>query len=190
MPTLYLGIILFGGVHVLSLLWPQRAAELRKRLGESRYKGLYSVISLIGLVLMGMGYWHSRSGPASLEMAYVPFDGARHLTLTLVWIGFVLIASNQGRGYISKWLRNPFSIGVALWSIGHLLANGKTSVVLIYGCFLVVALLDIAMNLVRGQRTDFKPQLKRDVIAVVAGTVAYLLALLVFHPYVLNIRVV
>ena len=99
------------------------------------------------------------------------------------------MAASSGEGYIRKWLQNPFSIGISLWSIGHLIANGKTPVVLIYLTFLVVAALDIANNMARGNKPTFEPRLQSDVLAVLAGLLIYALMLFIFHPYILGVKI-
>jgi uncharacterized membrane protein len=186
MTALYIGLFLFGGSHLFSVLFPAVRNRLQAWMGESAYKGLYSVVSLIGLVLMGLGYVQTRFDGTLL---YEPYDGARHITMLLALLGFILVGANGGKGYLRLWLQHPFSIGISLWSIGHLMANGKTAVVLIFGTFLLLSLLDIAANLVRGERVVFDPIIRRDVTAVIAGVVLYGVFLLGFHPYVLGIPV-
>lgn len=187
MAILTLGLLLFGGTHLFSIFFPAVRKRLAAWLGENAYKGLYSIVSLIGLVLMAIGYWQTRLDGSTI---YMPYEGARHITMLLVLLGFILIASNDGKGYLRLWLQFPFSIGVALWASGHLLANGKTSVVLIYGAFLMISLLDIGINSIRENRISFEPVMRRDVTAVVAGIAVYAFFLLVFHPYVLGVSVV
>jgi uncharacterized membrane protein len=184
---LYLGLILFGGSHLFSVLFPSVRNRLSAWLGENRYKGVYSLSSVLGLALMGVGYWQSRCDGS---MLYAPFAGARHFTMLLVLLGFILIASNAGKGYLRLWLQHPFSIGVCLWAIGHLLVTGKTPVVLIYATLLLISVLDIVCSFQRRGRVEFKPEIKRDIIAVVAGLIVSAIFLFGFHPYILGVPVV
>jgi uncharacterized membrane protein len=187
MNLLYVGIFLFGGSHLFSILFPAVRNRLQAWIGERAYKGAYSLISVVGVILMGWGYVLAR-GDGSLM--YQPYEGARHVTFMLVLIGFILMASLGGRGYLRLWLQNPFSIGVVLWSVGHLLANGKTPVVAIYLTLLSIAVLDIAANMLRNDEQKFIPDIRRDAIAVALGLVVYAVALFGFHPYVLGVPVV
>lgn len=187
MTFLYFGILLFGGSHLFSVLFPAVRNRLKAWWGEGKYKGIYSFASVAGIALMIWGYSQTRDNG---EMLYAPMTGAKHITMLLVLLGFISISAFHGKGYIKKWLQNPFSIGVSLWSIGHLLANGKTPVVLIYLTFLIVSVLDIVANMARGNRAIFEPRIKSDVIAVVVGLVIYALLLLLFHPYVIGVKVV
>jgi uncharacterized membrane protein len=187
MITLYVGILLFGGLHLWSIFCPAMRNRLFERLGEGAYKGGYSVISLVGLILIAVGYVLTSDMGFYL---YHPSAGAKHITMTLVLIGFILIASNGGKGYIRKWVKHPFSLGVAFWAIGHLISNGETGVVIIFSMFLAISVLDIAFAVSRGELPNHTPEIKRDVIAVVAGLVVYAVMLFGFHPYVLGISVV
>jgi uncharacterized membrane protein len=189
MTLLLIGCLLFGGSHLFSILLPGLRDSLRNRFGEKPWKGLYSIVSLLGLVLMVVGYSQTRSGPATADVLYEPWDGMRHATMLLTLLAFILVGASHGKGYLKLWLHNPMSLGIALWSGGHLLVNGQRSDVWLFGTFLVVSLADILLSELRGKRPDYVPRLRSDVIAVAVGMVLYAVFLLGFHPYVLNIPV-
>lgn len=190
MILLYAGCLLFGGSHLFSILFPGLRDSFKEQLGEKAWKGLYSLVSLIGLGLMIFGYGQTRAGPATADLLYDGWYDGRHLTMLLVLIAFIMFGAMHGKGHIRKWVRNPMSIGLVLWSAGHLLVNGQRSDVWLFGTFLVMGLADIIMSEIRGKRPDFIPRLRSDVIAVVAGLVLYAVFLFGFHPYVLNVPVV
>ena len=187
---LWTGVVLFGGVHLFSLMLPGVRDGLKRRFGENAYKGVYALVSLAGVVLLAMAYLAGRSGPSTLDIIYEPFYGARHFTTLLVLLGFILISASHGKGHIKAFVKQPFSIGIALWSIGHLLVNGEKAVVVIFALFLVIAMLDIVFSTIRGKGPSHVPELLADIIAVVAGAILTALLALVFHPYVLNIPVI
>lgn len=189
MTLLLIGCLLFGGSHLFSILLPGLRDSLRNRFGEKPWKGLYSIVLLLGLVLMVVGYSQTRSGPATADVLYEPWDGMRHATMLLTLLAFILVGASHGKGYLKLWLHNPMSLGIALWSGGHLLVNGQRSDVWLFGTFLVVSLADILLSELRGKRPDYVPRLRSDVIAVAVGMVLYAVFLLGFHPYVLNIPV-
>jgi uncharacterized membrane protein len=186
MTILIIGLFLFGGSHLFSVLLSPVRNRLKAWLGEARYKGIYALVSAAGFGMMFWGYALTRDNG---EILYIPPFGARHITMLLVLLGFICMAAANGKGNIRYWLQNPFSIGICLWSIGHLIANGKTPVVLIYLTFLLIAALDIVSNMARGNRPTFEPHLRSDVIAVLAGPFVYALLLFVFHPYVLGVKI-
>ncbi len=189
MSYLLFGILLFGGVHVFSMLLPERRNALAARLGEKLWKGFYALVSLVGFGLMVRGFLLSRSGPLAADWVYVPADWARHVTMLLVLLGFISLAASHGKGHLKLWLRNPMSIGIGLWAAGHLLSNGKRTDVYLFGTFLVLALLDIVLSTLRGNIPVHEPRLRSDLIAVIAGFLLFLIFLYGFHPYVLNLPV-
>ncbi len=184
------GIAVFAGVHLFSMLAPGARNALRARLGEGPFKGLYTLVSIVGLGLMIWGFLGTRAGPAAADLLYYPADWTRHVTMLLVLLGFIAIGASHGKGYLKLWLKQPMSIGVALWSTGHLLANGKRADVYLFGTFLVIAVLDIVLSTARGKVPVHQPRIRSDIIAVIVGIVLYLLFLLWFHPHVLNLPIV
>ncbi len=190
MSYMIIGIVLLGGFHLFSMLLPARRDALKLRFGEKAWKGSFALVSLVGLGFMIRGFFASRAGPGAADLLYYPADWTRHLTMLLVLLAFISLGASHGKGYLKLWLRNPMSIGFALWSFGHLLANGKRASVYMFGTFLVIALLDIILSTLRGKRPVHEPRIRSDVIAVIVGLVLYLIFLFGFHPYVLNLPVV
>jgi uncharacterized membrane protein len=169
-------MVLFFGVHVLSFT-PLRDGLLAK-LGPNPYKGLYSIISLVGLGLMIWGFGLSRSGPDAARIVYNPVDGAGHVTMVAVFIAMILLASANMKGYIRKIVKQPMSVGVAIWAGGHLLPNGNLSEVLLFGGFLALSILDIVVSTARGKVPTYEPQVKYDVFAVIGGVAVYAIVLM------------
>lgn len=186
----YLGVLLFGGAHLWGILLPAQRDRLKAGMGEGVYKGAYSVATLAGLVLLVMAYLGARSGPASLDMFYEPWLGAVHLYALMVWMAFVLIGASGGKGYIKAWVRHPMSLGFALWSAAHLMANGEKALVWLFGSIFAVAVADLVFSFARGKRPLHQPVISSDLKAIVIGSVLFLIFLLGFHPYVLNVPVV
>ena len=186
MGKLWLGVVLFVGPHLFSTLLPGLRDQLKEKFHPGPWRGLYSVITLVGLVLLIMAY----RDPATAANLYDPAPWAKHATMLLVLIGFILIAASHGKGYIKKFVKHPMSLGVAFWSVGHLLANGETSVVVIFASLLAIALFDIVFSLARGKVAVFEPRLRSDITAVVGGALVYGVLLFGFHPYVLQVPVV
>ncbi len=190
MNYLIAGLGIFAGVHLFSMLLPAHRNRLMNRLGEGAYKGLYAVVAIMGLGLIIAGYWNLSEGPDASDFVYVPLASMRHVTMLLVLLAFIFVGASHGKGYLKLWLRNPMSIGIALWSFGHLLSNGRRYDVLMFGMFLVLALLDIVLSTVRGKVPAHEPRLRSDVIAVIVGMVLYVVFLFGFHPYILNLPVI
>jgi uncharacterized membrane protein len=189
MTLLYLGCLLFGGSHLFSILFPGLRDSFRAQAGPKAWKALYGLVSLAGLVLMVVGYAGSRAGPATSDLLYEGWYEMRHLTMLLVLLAFILIGASHGKGYIKAWVHNPMSLGIVLWAGGHLLVNGQRADVWLFGTFFVVGLADIVMSEIRGKRPQHIPRPRSDLLAVIIGSVLYVIFLLGFHPYVLNVPV-
>jgi uncharacterized membrane protein len=181
---LTLGLILFAGPHFYSSLLLAHRNALRKRLGEGAFKGIYSLISLLGLILVGYAYWISRE---SGEMLYTPSGTMRHATAGLATLAMLLIFSNQRQGYISAWVKQPFSIGIALWCVAHLLSVGKWAVAWMWIVLLAIALVDIVLSMLRGKTKSFQPKIQHDLLALLVAAVVTAIFVLWFHPYVLGV---
>ena len=183
------GFLLFVLPHAFSSLFPAVRDRAMAWSGESRFKSIFAAISMLGVVLMVWAYWSSRNGGAGAEMLYLPMPGAKALTLFLAPVGFILLAASSGKGYLRLWLQNPMSLGIALWSIGHLLVTGKAAVVWFYAAMLLVALMDIASCMVRGKRPFYEPRWQEDAKAVVIGLILVAALVGLFHPYVLSVKI-
>ena len=139
MPTLLLGLLLFLGAHSLQALFPNWRAQWRSRWGEMTYKGLYSLLSLAGLVLVVLGYSQARAEPVLL---WTPPQALLHISWLLMWLSMVLLVAAYWPGNrIRQRLGHPMTLGVKVWALGHLLANGNLADVLLFGSFLVWAVL-------------------------------------------------
>ena len=187
MITLIFGTLLFAGPHFLSSLAPAQRDRLLARFGEGLFKSAYAAITAIGLLLLVYAYWITRG---SGDMLYVPAGTMRHATMGLATVGIILLAAGGSKSHIRLWLQNPFSIGIALWAVGHLLSVGKFAADWFWLTLLAVALVDIAVSMARGKRPEFQPTWRSDIIVVVIGLVATGLLVSLFHPYVLGVRVV
>ncbi len=187
---LLLGLVFFVGIHLFSMVMPVQRDGLKLRVGEGPFKGIFLLISLMGLGLIVAGYRNLSSGPAAGDLLYEPAAGMRHVAMLLVLLAFISVSASHGKGYLKLWLRQPMSIGFALWAFGHLLANGERHGVYLFGSILVLALLDIILSTVRGKVPGHEPRVRSDIVAVVAGTVLYAIFLFGFHPYVLHVPII
>ena len=74
MNLLILGLIAFLGIHSARVFAEAPRQALIARLGPMAWKGLYSLVSLLGLVLMVQGYGQARLEPV---VVWVPPVGMR-----------------------------------------------------------------------------------------------------------------
>jgi uncharacterized membrane protein len=139
MTPLVLGLLLFLGVHSVRIVAPAWRDARIARLGERGWKGLYAVASLVGFVLLVWGYGQARRQPVVL---WASPAGLRHLAAPLTLVAFVLIAAAQvGRNAIQARLQHPMLLGTKVWALAHLLANNTLADLLLFGGFLLWAVL-------------------------------------------------
>ena len=188
MTFLILGLVLFLGLHSVRIFADGARAGLVQRFGENVYKGVYSLLSLAGLVLVGRGYGEAFAGSGVL---WQPPAATRHLALLLVPAAFVLVvAAYVPTGRIKAAVGHPMVLGVALWALGHLLANGETANVVLFGAFLVWAVLDYAASIARDRRDGVVRRslgAKGDVLAVAIGLVGALAFILWLHLWLIGV---
>jgi len=179
---LILGLAIFIGTHVFVSLRGHRE-QLIARIGAGPYKGLFSLVSILGVVLAAYGFaLYRRTG---LIPVWSPPDFMRHLAEGLMWPAFVLVAAAYIPGTIKKTLKHPMLVGVKLWAFAHLISNGDLGGIVLFGSFLGWAVYD-RISLKRRADPGAPPipvgGWKNDAVAVVVGTLIYLAVGLVFHP--------
>jgi len=181
MLLLALGIIIFLGVHSLTTFREPRTV-LIERFGFGPYKIVYSLVALLGLLLIIWGF--SRYRAAGLIQLWSPPDWTRYVAIVLMWFAFIALASsNPAPSRIRGWLRHPMLVGIKIWALAHLLANGDAGALLLFGSFLAWAVYDRISVKKRGDRgaPRISSFTRTDAIALVAGTVVYV-AVLFLHP--------
>ncbi len=184
MALLVAGLVLFLGIHLMPALPPVRLAVATKW-GENRYKGAFSLISALGLVLIIAGYAFSDDR----TRIFPAFPAARAIAPYAMVVSFILFAAANMKGYLRRSIRHPMLIGLLIWSTVHLLANGDRAGTVLFGAFVVYAIVDLFSAVARGAVKSFEPTVKHDVIAVIGGT-AVALAVMTFHRLLFGVPVV
>ncbi|MDB5572719.1 MAG: NnrU family protein [Hyphomicrobiales bacterium] len=187
MGVMILGLIVFLGVHTLTTLRGPRAA-LIGRLGDMGYKGAYSLVALLGLVLIVYGFGAYRA--SGYIAVWDPPVWTRHLAAPLVWLAFIaLVAAYAPAGKIKGMLKHPMLVGVKTWALAHLLANGDLGSIILFGSLLGWAVYDRIAVKKRGDKgAPPAPFGTGDWIAIGGGTLAFG-AMLMLHPALIGVRV-
>jgi len=174
MVWLVLGLVLFLGVHSVRVFAEPSRTRLRAQLGDNGYKGLYSLMSIAGFVLVIWGYGQAKQQPVLL---WIPPVAMRHIAALLTLVAFVLLAAAYVPGNaIKARLHHPMVLGVKTWAFAHLLANGMLAHVVLFGAFLVWAVLNFraARQRDREGQVVYPPgRAGPTVIAVVVGVAAW-----------------
>jgi uncharacterized membrane protein len=174
MVLLVIGLILFLGAHS-SRVWAEDARQrFIDRHGPNAWKGVYSLVSVVGFALIVYGYGLARQAPVVLW----PSPGwTRHLAALLTIPAFVLLAAAYVPGNLLKArLRHPMVLGVKVWALSHLLANQTLADLLLFGGFLVWAVLSFRAARARDRATGGLPppgSVAMTAVAVIAGLAAW-----------------
>jgi uncharacterized membrane protein len=192
MLLLLAGLVVFLGSHAFIMARGPRAA-LVARLGEGGYKAAFSAVSLVGLVLIAVGFGDYRA--SGLIEVWRPPAFTRHLALLLVWLAFIMIVAAYLPGRIKSVLKHPMLAGVKLWAFAHLIANGDLGSMLLFGSILawaVAARISVKRRSVaaaHGGPLEPPGGIRNDAVAVAVGTAAFLAFALWLHPVLIGVPV-
>ena len=189
MIMLVAGLVVFLGTHWVGVLAPRWREAQIARIGEHRWKLAYSLVSIVGFVLLIWGYGRARADADALR---TPPAWAPHATALLTVIAFILVVSAYvPQTHFRTWLGHPMTAGVGVWALGHLLANGTLRDVILFGAFLVWSIAVFASRTRRDREADvvYPPARgARDIVAIVAGVVAALVFALFLHGPLIGVR--
>jgi len=187
MLQLILGLVLFFSAHSLSMVRPAWRAQAVARFGEGPFKLAYSLVSALGLWLVVIGYGAARATDPVL--LYQPPVWLRHVSLLLMLPVFTLVLAAYLPGRIRQTLKHPMLIGVFLWALAHLLANGTLADLLLFGSFLVWALADLVSLGRRGAAPvpGAPPGKWNDLIAILGGLAIYGAFIAFLHRWLMGV---
>lgn len=185
MTVLVIGLILFLGIHSLRIVAPGWRDARYAEMGEGKWKGLYSIAALIGLVVLIWGYALARPDAPVL---YEPPVWMKHVNALIMLAAFVIMATNQRpAGAIKRAVKHPMLVSTKLWAFGHLLANGDLASVLLFGSFLVWAAADRIAAARRPAAAEIPGTWRDDAFAVVGGGVLYVVFLFWAHSWLFGV---
>jgi len=170
MLILALGLVIFLGLHSTRIVAEGGREKAIARLGEGPWKGIYSLLSLIGFVLIVWGFAEARQDAALL---WGPPVWARQVTILLMLFSMILLAAyGFKKSHIAVAVHHPMVLSVAIFAAAHLLANGSTADLLLFGAFLVWSLADLVSSYARDRRNAVvypRPEWGSTIGALVVG---------------------
>ena len=186
MTLLVIGLVLFLGIHSLPIFSIAARDRLIQSLGRNGWRGVHSLLSLAGLVLIVVGYGQARLAPTVL---YLPPLWMRHVTLALMLPVFPLILAAYLPGRIKAKVKHPMLTAIKTWAFAHLLANGMLADELLFGVFLAWAVADrISLKHRSGPSVPRLPHTRaNDVIAVLLGLAIYVVFALWLHEWLIGV---
>ena len=189
MTILILGLVIFLLPHSVRMLADGWRTQTWARVGEGAYKGLYSLVSALGLGLIIYGFGLARQQPVQM---WSPPTGMRHVASLLMLLSFVLLAAAYVPGnQIKARLHHPMVLGVKTWAVAHLLANGNLAHWVLFGSFLVWGVWNFVVSKRRDRLTAVvypAGNSKATVITVVAGAIGWALFTFMLHGLLIGVR--
>ncbi len=189
MAVLIIGLIVFLGVHSVRIIsddW--RTAQIAK-VGPKVWRGSHALLSLVGFVLIIYGYGLARQAPIVLYSTPV---WTRHLAALLTLAAFILTtAAYVPRTRIKAKVGHPMVLGVKVWAIAHLLANGTLADVILFGSFLIWAVFNYAAARRRDRAAHVvyvTGPVSRDIKAVLIGAISWAIFTFWLHEWLIGVR--
>lgn len=190
MSILIIGLIIFLGLHSVRIFADGWRMRVQAQRGEGAWKGLYSVLSLIGFALIIWGYGLARQQPVVL---WVPPVAMRHIAALLMLFAIImLVAAYVPGNAIKAKLHHPMTLSVKTWALAHLLANGNLADVLLFGSFLAWAVFCFIAARKRDRVAGTIYPVGRalpTVMTVVIGLVAYGVFAVYLHKWLIGVPV-
>ena len=185
MLILIVGLIVFLGAHSVRILAPGWRDGRIAAVGMQRWKGLYTLVSLIGLVLIVWGFAQARW---QAPILYDPPVWMKHLAAGLMLPAFVALAATLfPAGRLKPALKHPTLVTVKIWALAHLMANGDLASVLLFGAFMAWAVADRISVKRRGEPVPEAGPARWDLAALLAGGLLYVLFLWRLHEWLIGV---
>ena len=186
------GLVVFFGAHALPL-WTGLRARVRDGVGSGAYTGLFSLASLIGLVLIVIGYGELRTSVSSNPELWTPPTWTRHIAFLLMIPSLILLVSAYVPNRIRDAVGHPMLAAIKIWAFAHLLANGDLASVILFSSFLAYAVIDrisVKRRRVQGPLGDRSGGLAGDLTVVAVGLVAYVAILFFAHEWLIGVALI
>jgi len=189
---LVLGLVIFIAIHILPTS-PDLRRGLAARFGEGPYKGLFSVVSLIGFALIVYGYHKIQINPGKNPQLWVPPSWGRHVAMALMLPVFPLLIATYLPGKLSAVVRHPMITAVKFWALSHLFVRGDLASLLLFLGFLGWAVYDrisLKKREAAGLVTVRSGPAMNDAIAIIGGLVIYAVFVKWGHPALIGVSIV
>ncbi len=183
------GLALFFIAHLLPTV-PTLRAGLVERLGAGPYRGLFSLASICGFVLLVMGYGQMRGLGRGNPELWIPAPWAKHVVMLLMIPAMVLLVAAYVPSRIRTAVGHPMLTAIMIWASAHLLANGDLASVLLFGSFLGYAIIDrisVAARAAPGPLGNATGGIRQDIVAVTIGLALYAVMLLWGHSLLIGV---
>ena len=195
MTQLILGLILFLGAHSVRIWADGWRNQTIEAYGEKAFKGVYTLVSILGFYLLVVGYGEARLQTVAL---WSPPIFTKHISMLLMLLSSILLmATYIPRNHFKMRLGHPMVLSVKVWALSHLLANGNLADLVLFGSFLIWAVLNFRSARARDREqvqnpdaiedAPLKPNLFATLIALFGGMALWALITFVLHAKLVGV---
>jgi len=205
MTQLILGLILFLGAHSVRIWADGWRNQTIEAYGEKAFKGVYALVSILGFYLLVVGYGEARLQTVAL---WNPPIFTKHISMLLMLLSSILLmATYIPRNHFKMRLGHPMVLSVKVWALSHLLANGNLADLVLFGSFLIWAILNfrsarardraLLLNLnvteeaagesIAESESAHQPKLLSTIITLVGGIAIWALITFVLHAKIVGV---
>ncbi len=166
---LIFGIIVWADVHVFGRVVPGVRRSLGESLGENATKGIISVLLVLSIVMMVIGF--RQMGADAL---YYPPSWLRTIAVIMNVVAVALLMSGHSKSRLRGLMRHPMLTAVIVWGVAHLMISGEWRAIILFGGMIIWAVYEI--RLINKQEPDYTPYkdgtLKGDIRLAVITAIA------------------
>ncbi|MGA9602497.1 MAG: NnrU family protein [Methyloceanibacter sp.] len=185
MTLLIVAIAVFLGIHLVPTMTELRD-RLIGRLGRTGYRVLFALLSTASLILLIYAF-----AKAPVVTVWSPPAWTRWVAIVLMLPAFIFLVAAFVPGKIKAKLKHPFLVAIKTWALAHLIANGDLAAMILFAAFLAYAVYD-RISLKHRTATSLIPipatgPPLNDVVAVVLGTVLYVVVLFWLHKLLIGV---
>ena len=183
MVLLVLGMVLWAAMHLLPSTAPGLRQGLIDKLGFNAYRGMFSLSVLAALVLIVFGWRNSQP-----SLVYLPAESLRLVALLLMVPAFLCLGASGRATRIGRIIRHPQLTGLLIWSISHLMSNGDSRSVILFGGMGIWAVLEIV--LISRREGDWQkpqaPSWTKEALGI-AITLSVMAVVMLIHPWIAGV---
>lgn len=184
MEHLILGLSIFFAMHLLPSVTVARNALFAK-LGEKAYKGLFALVSFIGLYFIVTG-----KGAAPFTPVWEPPKWSYVITNVSMMVALYLLVAMNMKSNIKRFTAHPMLWGITFWSGGHLITNGDRASMILFGSFLAYSLFAMYSANRRGAMPSGRRiSFRYDAMVLVVAAVIYVF-LANFHAWFTGVALI
>ena len=193
MIVLIIGLVIFFGMHLVPVTGVK--SSLIERMGEKKYQSIFSIISLVGFIIIIYGFslidtCNPMMADCETDNFYLwdSFEYSKEISFLLMPISIIFLVASQMKSNIKKVVHHPMLIGVLIWSFVHLLSTGDLRSIILFASFGAFSIIDIIFTRKTAEQ-GISFSILNDVVVIVVGLVLYSI-ILYFHEYVSGLQIV